>query len=569
MPDQPVLTLGLTHPDASAATGPDGVWFATDLPEVELEKLAAAPSSIATVDELVHRYRDATVVFVGLHDGRPHSVTAWKGLLSGHAFHYVRREDGGWYLTDHFHNAVAVIPHERRGIADDALLNHYLSSTVTGRTTYTKGVDRLIQGDRVQIDLPSGSATVDVFSRHQRTATDEPLELHLDRLDGALEEVMAPLRAAGDVGVGFSGGVDSTLILSYLGNAGTPLTVLPGSPEFDRETDYAREAAGFLEREITEIRLDENDYLRRLEDHVALMASPPYSYVTSVLGALYEYPLPEFVLGEGADGVFGSGRGIRRVASTLSGPAGRGLLQALGKAPGPLGSRARQVDGYAALFAEPPDSPAGYAGRTLEYHGDMSHANAIFGEEAVADAYRRGLDLVRERVDLETSESDGFFRHIELAQWRLIFIDLERVGNHNAQALGKRQAQPFTKWRVVSEQLKVPAKQRYYRGMAGKWMLKNLLARRVPQYKVNQRKLATALPFGRYVSSGPLADFWDRYEIPDIVPPQLHETVRTTAKPLTWMAITHAIWNERVAGNPALEPHPAALEMSWPLAGAS
>ena len=115
----------------------------------------------------------------------------------------------------------------------------------------------------------------------------------------------------------------------------------------------------------------------------------------------------------------------------------------------------------------------------------------------------------------------------------------------------------------------MPARKRYYKGFTGKWMLKELLTRRVNGYQVNKRKLATGLPFERYFEAGPLTGVWDQYEIPAVIPEELRSGVRTSPSPLTWKAITHAIWERRVLSNHHLEPHPAAIADIWPREEAS
>ena len=561
----PALTASFTHPEMGQRPGPAGVWFGVGLAAHDLDLLADAANPRDAGDRAVHRNRDASVVFVAIADGTATRLIAWKGLLSISEIFYAATPDGGWYLTDHFRNAVAMIPASERQMSDEALLQHYIGAAVYDRVTYSRGVARLANGDRLDLDLATGATVVANFSRHVSTATDEPLERHLDRLDGAFEDVTGPLQSIADLGIGFSGGVDSTLLLSYLGDHGTPITIIPGSPEFDAETGYARQAANLMGRVAAEVRLDEAGYHDRLADNIETLGMPVESYVTPVLASLYEYPSSVFMVGDGADSIFGSGRGIRRIASVLAGRRGRGMLRVLESVPGPVGRRSEQIGGYAALFAEPPDSPDGYAGRSLEYHGDNTLAYEMFGATAVTDLYRRLLQGVSDRVDLETPEHDHFFRHIEMTQWRYIFADLAMVGNHAAQGLGKWQAQPFSSWRVISEHLKVPARQRYYKGLSGKWMLKELLTRRVPEYKVNKRKLATALPFARYYRSGPLSDVWDRYAIPEAVPSALHDSVVATPSAVTWKAITHAIWEDRVVSNTSLQPHAPAVSATWQL----
>ncbi len=563
----PKCSISLTAPAALRRDGPRGIWFATGLSADEVDGLAAADDPGAAGDTTVHRERGASVVFVALDRGAVTGIIAWRGLLGLNDVFYARLRGGSWLVTDHFRNAMSAVPETGRRMSDDALLQHYTCGGVFGRATYANGIRRLMNSDRLDIDVAAGTEAIRCFSRHTSTATDEPREQHLQRIDGALEDVVAPLRDTPAAALGFSGGVDSTLLLSYIGDAGTPLTIKPGSPEFDAETEYAREASLLLGRSHTEVQRDEDEYLERLEGCIEEQGMPLWANVTPMTASMYAEPFSTFAIGEGADSAFGSGRGIRRVAAALSGRSGRALLRTVGQAPGRIGRRANQVGDYATLFAQAPDSPRGYAGTSSEYYGDNTLSRRMFGDQSVEGLYSRFLKEVHERVEVETAEKDRFHRHIELTHWRYIFSDPAMVGHHAAHPKGKLLIHPYLTWRVVAESLKVPAKQRYYRGLTGKWMLKELLARKVPGYEVNQRKLATGLPFDRFYRTGPLARFWERYDMPEVLPIDVRGEVRSRPSPMAWMAVNHAVWEERVVRNQDLRPHPAAIEASWPLAG--
>jgi hypothetical protein len=221
---------------------------------------------------------------------------------------------------------------------------------------------------------------------------------------------------------------------------------------------------------------------------------------------------------------------------------------------------------YADLFAEPTSSPAGLAGRALESYGETSLAFRVFGSDTADRLFQKHIAGVLDRVTIEVPEKDRFHRHTEMYFWRSIFGDVSIPGRHVAHALGKRIVMPFITWRVVSEHLKIPARKRYDKGLSGKWTLKRLLRRRVPGYKINRRKLATGLPFARFYEAGPLAGIWDRYDVPDVIPLGLRQELVGNPTPVTWNAITHAIWTERVVRNPDLRPHPAKINSGWPIA---
>ena len=564
----PACQVSLTSPAALRRKGVGGTWFGIGLPREVLEQVASAKDPGDAGDAVVDRERGASLVFVANELSGVVRVIAWKGLFAMNEVFYTRRPDGAWLLTDHFRNAISALPKPERRMSEDALVQHYTSGITLRRTTYARGVSRLMNGDRLDLDVMTGSAEVSCFSRHTTVAVDEPDERHLERIDGAFADLMASLRSVDDLAIGFSGGVDSTLLLSYLGAAGTPVTIKPGSPEFDVETEYARAAAQLLGRTLDEVQLRESDYLNRLEDIVTTQGMPIPTYASPATAAMYELPFSTFIVGEGADAIFGSGRGVRRVAAAMSGHTGRSLLRMLEPAPGPLGRRAKQIGGYAALLAPAPSSPDGYAARTNEYYGAGTLPRRMFGEEAIAAMNARFLEQIQERVELETNDGDGFHGHMEICLWQYVFGDRALVGRHSAHARGKQLIEPYLSWSVISEYLKVPARKRYYKRLTGKWIPRTLLARRVPDYQVNKPKLFTSLPFNRYYESGPLAGIWDRYEMPHEIPTEYHNEVRSVVSPVTWMAINHAIWDEHVVSNPTLQPHPAAIEESFSAAPA-
>ena len=562
------LVISFTDLDAQRVEVDGGMWFAVGLDASRFEQLARGGSDPAVADRLVKEQRDAVVVLVTSVDERAVSISAWRGMLAGCELFYAVLDSGAFVVSDHFRNVVSFLPIGNRVPTDEALLEHYLTGWAYDRRTYSSGVNRLAVGDRLDVDLGSGGATIRVFDRVVSTSEADALPHVVERVEAALEGVMAPLRNGSDVCAAFSGGVDSTLLASFLDDRSSLVAMTTDSEEFDRETEYARVSARLLNRQLTELHVSERDYLSLLEDTIDRMATPPHHYVVPMLSVLYQRPETTFILGEGADSIFGTGRGIRRVAGAMASGPGRAMLGMLRHVPGQIGGRAGQVLAYADGFAQAPLSTEGEAGRTLVY-GEISAVESVVGAAEVDRLLELHLEAVQERVDLEVADSHRFHRHIELIRWRHTMADLAFLDRHLAQSNGKRAVLPFSSPQVVAELLRVPAKQRYIKGLSGKWVLKEILAKRLPGYAVNQRKNATGLPFERYYDDGPLTGIWDLYDVPDFISPAIREEVVAKPSPVTWHAITHAIWSDRIERNADLQPLPAAVEYRAPVRGRS
>jgi asparagine synthetase B (glutamine-hydrolysing) len=470
---------------------------------------------------------------------------------------YARLGDGSLAMSDHFRNVVSYLPPQDRAPGLDQLVEHYLCGWVYDRNTYSAVVKRLAVGDHFSVDLGDDNPTIEVFDRFTVTGSDDSIADVVDRVEAALEAAMAPLRGDPDVAMTFSGGVDSTLLATFLDSGNPLLTMMPDTPEFAIEGEYAQVASGLLGRKLTPVKVFEADYLDLLEDTTDRVAAPPHHYVTPALAGIYSSGESAFILGEGADSVFGSGRGMERVSGALSSAPARFALKALEHAPGTIGRRAEQIRSYANAYAEAPDSLCSSVGRSLLF-GDVEAIEEMVGATAVNEVLAGHLKALADRADLETPSSQSFFRQVEMRQIRHTMADLATLDRHLAQPEGKRIALPFMDPGVVAALLRVPARHRYIKGLSGKWVLKEILSRRLPDYPVDQRKLATGLPFKRYYESGPLSGIWDRYDVPDFVT-SIRDDIVAEPSAVTWNALTHAVWSERIERNADLEPIPPAL----------
>ena len=122
---------------------------------------------------------------------------------------------------------------------------------------------------------------------------------------------------------------------------------------------------------------------------------------------------------------------------------------------------------------------------------------------------------------------------------------------------------PFLSRGVFESAVSTPVTKRYIQGFQAKYLLKLLLEWRVPGYPVNQRKGYSAVSSQRYLKSGPLANIWERYTMPDFIDHGLRRRVIDNPSHVTWHALTYAIWEDRVVKNAELTAAPGSSVRSW------
>ncbi|MGI9666751.1 MAG: asparagine synthase-related protein [Acidimicrobiia bacterium] len=560
------LSVSAIDRQAQLLDVPGGQCFLWYVDPSAVQELRSSPDIRSAAQRLVAANRGASIALLESHDGAATSLTMWRGLLATSELFYATLADGSIVVSDHLRNVVSRVPVADRAPTEEAIVEKYLCGWNYDRRVFCGGVQRLGYGDQFEFSATTGAIELSVHDRHELVGDAAALSGLADRIEAELDEVTRPWRSPG-VAVTFSGGVDSTLLASFFDDSATMLTMTIDSPEFDQETTYAYAAAELLGRSITEHRVFERDYVDLLKTSTAVTAAPAKHYISPVLFSLDRRDDPVMIFGFGADSIFGTDRGLRRIAGYMSNSAGLAGLRAGGYLPSAVGFRSRQIRSYAEKFARPTDDPRGAAGSALAF-GDTAVVDASAGSDAVDAVFDKHLDFVLDRVDIESPESDRFWRHTELVQWRDTMSDNTTVRRLAALSDGTHGVLPYTDARVIEALLEAPADGRYIKGLAGKWVLKDILAKRVPGYPVNQRKNATGLPFQRYVADGPLTGIWNQYDFPEFVDSQLANDVRANPSHVTWQALSHAVWLDEIGNNPSLVAHPTTHETALPIAGA-
>lgn len=564
----PKLIVVVADPSVRTMDRADTSWILLGGDAADWQPLAGDTNGTTDLESRIcQRVSDATIIKLRRAGGRPVVLDMWKGLTSSYEAFYAVRRNGDVLVSDHFRNIVALLPPEERAPSEEAIVDHFLFRSVYGDGSYCKLVKRAGHGEHVTVDLASGRTTARVFVRMVDQAEQRPMREHVERLNQTLEDVLAPLRPRAGVANQFSGGIDSTLVQTYLKPTVPALNIVPDTPEFRCETEYAERAAGLLGIPLDQMRVREGDYARELEQTIEAMGMPPNHEVMALERPVYESSgHRQYVIGQFAGSVFGKdGSNKTRLGWLLRSAPGRLALEfaaGLTRRRPALHHRLETLEEIARSLNAEPGSPSGFAGQHLVW-ADRQLVDRLFGPHLIRDRLIERVAYAARRVRLFAPEQPRLFRHIELDQWVETFSDPMLPDRHLANAYGKTVFTPYAAGPVVQRAFEVPVRQRYLRGFQAKHLLKQVLNTRLPSYPVNQPKLGTGLPFVRYYTNGPLSKIWDRYDVPELFRGEARQRVVAHPSWTTWNAITWAIWQEKVVRNAALAPIAGSLTLEW------
>jgi len=555
------VVVSFTDPATVVHQSVQKQWFASGMTHASLLAADQAPDPAAAIADLCREHRSGSVTFVGSENGSANIVISAKGVIGSHErFH--TPTDTGWYVSDHFRNAISQVAVTDRHPSPLALAEHYLFNTTHGDRSYSPKIGRVAHGQMVTIDSTTGQLSNALVDRLTPPAEHVEIEEAIDHLGRAMEIGADAGVAAGRKALLFSGGVDSALLQTYMDPETTIVTWVPDTPEFASETEYARAAARQLGIEIVEVPVREDEYRDLLRRTTEVMGLPPMHGATPMSAAIYEGPYDTFITGEGADALFGVAQRLAQVSKWFTNPLAVSLLrQAIKVGPPQLRHRLGQIYETAPRLAMPPGPRSygvGNAGAAL-----ADQVGEVLGMDLVIALLQAKLDYVDARVELESPQGDHKRRNQEYRHWSFTLADPIVGERHRSQGAGKAYHTIFGSQPVVEAALAVRAKERYAHGLKGKWLVKDLLAKRAPAYPINQRKKPTHIPFDRLYASGPMAGFWDEYDMPEAFTGKARDDV-VRGNSLTWPAVIYAMWDVHIGSNATLTPHPARVEAEIP-----
>ncbi|MGY1649740.1 asparagine synthase (glutamine-hydrolyzing) [Geodermatophilus sp. SYSU D01119] len=440
-----------------------------------------------------------------------------------------------------------------------SLGDHLTHRSVPAPHTLVAGVRKLRPGHRLLV-RPGGRVTEVPY--WQLPA--DPPAVAVSEAQDAVEEVHAALRAAvaealvADVPVGayLSGGVDSSLIVALMSEARGRQGVSTYAAGFDDprvdELPWARRVAGLVGADHHEVTVGAEDFtalLPKLTWHRDAPLSEPADVAVHRLAELARRDVTVVLSGEGSDELFAGypkyraaalASWVDRVPRAVRGPA----LQTAARALPPRFSRAAVL--MRALSAD--DEPE----RMRSWFAPFSpreRLRLLGGQPSrpAAAAYRRAHgDVVRRMLyaDCHAWLSDNL---------------LER-GDRMSMAASLELRPPFLDARVVDLAFSLPTEVKL-RGAVGKWVVKEVARRYLPDEVVDRRKSGFKVPLDAWFRTGELRDMardlllrpasfvggvLDRAEVARVL--EDHEAGRSDEASRLWTLLGLEVWHDTLAG---------------------
>jgi asparagine synthase (glutamine-hydrolysing) len=511
---------------------------------------------------IVASQQEATI-FLG-EEGADESVQVWRGVTSNYDAYIVSRGPGvAPSVTDSFRNALALLPPMERGLDQDSIADHLLFTTVAGTNTLVKAIGRVGFGNHFH--WKGGSGGQRVFDRLVPRSNDGGNPV--DHVDAALRRVMENQCAGRSCANQLSGGIDSTLVQTYLPPQTPSVRGEIDSPEYRQEAEYSRRAQVQLGSPLHTFTVSEAAFLEDLCALTRRAGLPAHRPQNVVFDRSFQYDVSTFLSGQFADSLFGlpfspyyerayNERHWLRLAQSTK--LGRLFPEPLSGVLQRRLERLRQVQ--APLF-----DWNGHACLSL-LRTNLHRAQVILGTEKVRERVETTASFVAERFWSEESDRHPVFKHLELGHMLSFFCaDSLSHWRQLAHSQGKGFLAPFVCRSVVETALAVPRRHRYLARGRAKHILKDLLKRRLPAFDVNARKLGSDMPIARFFTTGPLKTAFERFPMLDNVEPSVATKLREDPDWLTWNLLSLAIWQKEVFDDPALSIAPLTQSIEWAL----
>jgi asparagine synthetase B (glutamine-hydrolysing) len=561
--DHPQPQFLIANPNKFVVRVRDRVAVGLGLDSDGVSKLSEAVHNGAefrTLADIVASQQDATII-LGAHAGQK-SVQVWRGVTSNHDAYIVSHGPRvPPSVTDSFRDALALLQPSQRELDQDSIADHLLFTTVPGIRSLITSIERVGFGCHFQWTNEGGSQRI--FDRFVARPREDGNPV--DRVDIALQCVIETQCAGRACANQLSGGVDSTLLQTYLPAQTPSVRGEIDIPEYSPEREYSRRAQVLLGCHLHSFAVTEERFLEGLCAVIRRVGLPLHRPQTVVFNAGYQLDASVFLSGQCADSVFGLSLAphyLRAFAERhwLHAADSLKLQQVL---PDPLrGILQRRLERLRQVEA-PLIDWRGHASR-YTLRTNMPLAQAILGTEKVRERMERRVALAGERFQSEESDGNPAFAHLELGHMAS-FLCEDSISHWRqlAHTHGKTFLAPFACRSVVESALAVPRRRRYVAGGRAKHLLKDLLKRRLPAFDVNAKKLGSDIPIARFFTTGPLRGAFEQFPMPDFVDRSVRPALQEHPDWLNWNLLSLAVWQKEVLRDPGLAIGPQTVSIDW------
>jgi hypothetical protein len=275
-----------------------------------------------------------------------------------------------------------------------------------------------------------------------------------------------------------SGGVDSTLVQGLIGPGHGAVAAAIDSPEFAFETENAKRSASLCGVCLKQGLARESEILDLIEKETHLGKVPLSLPQVALIAGVFDAEDRSFVSGFDADSLFSL----------------------------PRPKRKRVFEGA---------DPDAFEEESFSVSQERGLIEGLFGEERVADRVAKRKAVVRSRV-VKPEGLSG----LALGCLTSFFSSAFPLYRQQALARKKSFSSLFTNRNVVETALGFPLPERVFRNGIFKPVLKEILARRLPGYPMDQEKGGSGLPRTRLCKEGPLKGYFRDNPLPAHLDPE-------------------------------------------------
>jgi asparagine synthetase B (glutamine-hydrolysing) len=558
------LSIFLSDPKYLAMKTPKNYVYILGLPNA-FQKTAPETNlfSDSELTRICMTYKDIAAISVFFAEQTPVMITLWKGLTSSYETFYAARPNGSLIVSDNFPTILSCIPVAERTQSHDLIIDHFVFRRADGRSSYCDQIHRLGHGEKITINLKTGHSNVLLYDSLNDVDFGKLPHDELEKIDSALDETIKGIKLTPKVANLFSGGVDSTLLHSYFKEPVSALYLKKNSYAFTEEQKYAQDAASLLSASLKEVDIETNKFAEQLIDSTRFIGMPPQFLQVVVHINAFRSKFETFVTGERADSLFGMHRRVDNIASYFAFPVAASLLGAISHLiPSSANERWRLTCATARKLSVSPEDPFGFGCQGAVFT-DYRLLNSVFEESEIRRRLENCREYLFERVDM-IPDADNFTKHSQVFHWMNFFGgEIVMLYRHFANAFGKDIIAPFLKGAVVDAALASPANVRYQKGFEAKYLLKEVLQKRVPLYDAYKKKGYTHIPFDKYYESGPLHNIWEQLNRPNIFDRQAEDKIIQSKGWMAWNLILYAIFCQNVLVQDVGLYTPKSSQFSW------